>query len=189
MMTRTALLLALALGAAPVNAGEPRIGDMAPPFTLTLVDGSKVSLADLRGQVVVLNFWATWCAPCIKELPLLNTYYRLSKKNGLSVFAITTQDSVPLYRLKKLFERMAIPSVRHLKGGYADLGGVPTNYIIDRSGRLRYAKAAAFDLESLNEALVPLLNERPPVDTAAGPTTATDAAADNLALKPRNAAR
>ena len=145
----------------PVLA-KPVVGQLAPDFELTLVDGSKVKLSDLRGQVVVLNIWATWCVPCRQELPLLDGYYRAQRGNGLRVFALTTEDSVPISQLKKLFAVLTIQSARHLRGGYADLGGVPTNYVIDRSGRLRYAKAAAFDLDALNELLVPLLREPAP---------------------------
>ncbi len=126
------------------------------------MDGSKVSSADLRGQVVVLNFWATWCVPCKKELPLLDRYYEMQKAHGLRVFAITTEDSLPLYQLKKLFAVMHIQPTRKIKGKYDTLGGVPTNYIIDRAGRIRYAKAAAFDLDDLNRELVPLLAEPVP---------------------------
>jgi peroxiredoxin len=150
--------LALAL-AAPAAAKMPKVGQPAPNFELTLVDGSKVSLEQLRGKVVVLNFWATWCAPCKKELPLLDAYYKAREQAGLKVFAVTTEDSLPLFQLKKLFAVMAIPSVKRLKGPYDSLEGVPTNYVIDRSGRVRYAKAGAFDLETLNEVLVPLLRE------------------------------
>ena len=157
----TALCLAapLLLGA----SGSLKVGAIAPPFELTLMDGTKVSSADLRGQVVVLNFWATWCVPCRAELPLLDRYYEIQKARGLRVFAITTEDSVPLYQLKKLFAVMHIQPARKIKGKYDTLGGVPTNYIIDRAGRIRYAKAAAFDLDALNKELVPLLVEPVPV--------------------------
>jgi cytochrome c biogenesis protein CcmG/thiol:disulfide interchange protein DsbE len=145
---------------APSIARPPAVGEQAPDFSLTLVDGSKVSLADLRGQVVVLNFWATWCGPCKKELPLLDTYYDIQKEHGLRVFAVTTQDSLPTSSLKKLFAAMRMTAVRSIKGPYAPLEGVPTNYVIDRTGRIRYAKAAAFDLDDLNAILVPLLAEQ-----------------------------
>ena len=140
----------------------PKVGDMAPPFEITLVDGSKVTGEQLRGNVVVLNFWATWCAPCRAELPLLDSYYNLQKKNGLKVFAVTTEGSLPLYQLKKLFAVMNIPAARKISGPYGQIKAVPTNYIIDRSGRIRYAKAASFDLDDLNENLVPLLREPAP---------------------------
>lgn len=155
-LTVTILLLSQAGAAA---ARQPAVGDMAPPFELKLVDGRTVSLDELRGNVIVLNFWATWCVPCRKELPLLDAYYQIQQPHGLCVFAITTEDSVPLGQLKKLFAAMAIPSVRYVHGPYAPLTGVPTNYVIDRAGRVRYAKSGAFDLAALNAVLIPLLNE------------------------------
>jgi peroxiredoxin len=155
-------MLALFLGATSALAKTPKVGDIAPDFQLTLLDHSKVSLAELHGDVVVLNFWATWCGPCKAELPLLDDYYQLQKQYGLKVFAITTEDSLPLYQLKKLFALMHMAPVRGIKGPYDSLGAVPTNYIIDRAGRVRYAKAGAFDLDALNAILVPLLREPAP---------------------------
>ena len=161
------IIALLMIMASPAMAGTPKAGDIAPPFTLTLVDGSKVTLDDLRGKVVVLNFWATWCGPCKAELPLIDSYYAITQKNGLRVFAITTEDSLPLFKLKKLFEIMHIPSVRRISGSYAYIGGLPTNYVIDRSGYVRYAQAGAFDLDTLNKILIPLLQEPPPAETGA----------------------
>jgi peroxiredoxin len=65
-------------GAAPLGqmTGEP-----APDFTLTLLDGSSLRLADLRGQVVVLNFWASWCAPCREEMPELQAYWEEAQRD------------------------------------------------------------------------------------------------------------
>lgn len=139
-----------------------KVGERAPDFELTLIDGSKVRSADVRGQVVILNFWATWCGPCKAELPLLDNYYRLRKDNGLRVFAVATEDSLPAFKLKPLFAAMAIPSARRIKGQFAVMGALPTNYIIDRAGIVRYAKAGAFDLNDLNSLLVPLLREPAP---------------------------
>ena len=150
------------IGIASAATAAVKIGEPAPPFDLTLIDGTKVRSVDLRGHVVVLNFWATWCGPCKAELPLLDSYYRLRRDNGLRVFAVATEDSVPASKLKPLFAAMAIPSARRIKGQFAVMGALPTNYIIDRAGIVRYAKAGAFDLNDLNSLLVPLLREAAP---------------------------
>lgn len=150
------------LASTPAAAKTLKVGDTAPDFELTMIDGGKVHLSDLRGQVVVLNFWATWCVPCRTELPLLDTYYRIQAPHGLKVFAIATEDSLPPGRLKPLFAKMAIPSARRIKGPYAVMGGLPTNYVIDRNGVVRYAKAGAFNLDELNATLVPLLDQAMP---------------------------
>lgn len=157
---RAAALLTVAVFT--VGAKPAKVGDIAPPFVLTLVDGSKVTSEQLRGQVVVLNFWATWCGPCRAELPLLDAYYALQKAHGLKVYAIATEDSVPQYQMKTLFAQLRITPARAIKGPYETLGAVPTNYIIDRSGHVRYAKANAFGLDELNAELVPLLREPAP---------------------------
>jgi cytochrome c biogenesis protein CcmG, thiol:disulfide interchange protein DsbE len=99
--------------------------------------------------------------PCRNELPLLDAYYRRLEKHGLKVFAITTEDSVPVNQLKKLFAALAISSGRRITGGYEIMSGVPTNYVIDRKGIVRYAKAGALELDDLNSVIVPLLNEPP----------------------------
>jgi peroxiredoxin len=159
-------LVLLALGS-PASAHEPKVGQPAPDFTLTLVNGQTVNLSDLRGEVVVINFWATWCVPCLHELPTLDAYYQIQKHFGLRVFAATTEDSVPERRLHALFDKLTIEPVHRLHGPYRPLNGVPTNFVIDRNGVVRYAKAGAFDLDTLNAVLVPLLQQPRPAVTAA----------------------
>ncbi len=172
-MTRIHIAIAAALLATSPSAASDTvpslsklIGKPAPDFELTLLDGGRVTLSQLRGQVVVLNFWATWCVPCRAELPLLDAYYRRTKQHGLRVFAVTTEGSVPLFKMKPLFAALAITPIKRIKGRYDLIGSaVPTNYIIDRAGVVRYAKAAALDLDDLNRELVPLLKEAPPPAT------------------------
>lgn len=158
------LLLAVA-AAASMGAAKPQVGELAPPLEMTMIDGSKVTLAQLRGQVVVLNFWATWCGPCKRELPLLDAYYAVQQQHGLRVFAVTTESSVPVSQLKKLFAVLRLTPLRSIKGKYAPINNsIPTNFIFDRVGRLRFAKAGALELDDLNRELVPLLKEPAPAD-------------------------
>lgn len=158
-------LAALLFGGAP---SKPVVGQNAPHFELTLVDGSKVSLEQLRGNVIIINFWATWCVPCKSELPILDLYYQAKHQFGLRVFAVTTEDSLPLYELKKLFAVMHIAPVRRVKGPLGPIGNaVPTNFVIDRAGRVRYAKAGAFTMEELHAVVLPLLQEPAPPTTPA----------------------
>ncbi|WP_326524430.1 TlpA family protein disulfide reductase [Sphingomonas sp.] len=167
MIRSLAGIAAISLALAPwpsaaQKAPKVAVGAPAPDFELRLIDDSVVRLADMRGQVVVLNFWATWCAPCKRELPLLDAFYRKLGKHGLKVYAITTESSLPIFKLRPLFAKMAIPSAKSVKGPYGDVTAVPYNVVIDRAGRIRYAKAGAFDVAALNETLVPLLNEPVP---------------------------
>ena len=156
-------------GTAPA---APKVGQPAPDFTVTTFGGRTVKLADLKGDVIILNFWATWCAPCRAELPLLEQYFRTYNKYGFQVLAVATEDSIPEFKLRPLAEKFRIPFVDRLKGPYRDVGAVPTNYVIDRSGKIVYAKAAAFDIDALNALIIPLLNEpipAPPAPPAPAP--------------------
>jgi cytochrome c biogenesis protein CcmG, thiol:disulfide interchange protein DsbE len=164
-MLRIAVAAALFAWGGPTAAASLKVGQPAPNAELVLVDGKRVHLADLRGQVVVLNYWATWCVPCRTELPLLDGYFAAASKRGwpLKIFAVATEDSVPKYQLKKLFSVLSISPTDRIRGGpFANVDALPTNYVIDKSGVLRYAKAGAFELNDLNAILVPLMNEPAP---------------------------
>jgi cytochrome c biogenesis protein CcmG, thiol:disulfide interchange protein DsbE len=151
-------LLALLYATTPM-AKNLVVGDPAPDFTATTLDGKKLTLADFKGQVLIINFWATWCTPCKKELPLLNAYYVLQQVHGLRVLTVTTENSAPINLLRPVAAAVSFPMVRYLRGPYQVMTGVPTNYVIDRHGVLAYAGAGAFDLNDLNQILVPLLKQ------------------------------
>ena len=170
------LALCLLTAGFPAWAQELVINRPAPDFSAKTFDDREVSMADYKGQVLIINFWATWCAPCKKELPLLDAYYAEAQKRGygLKIIAITTEDSIPIRDLRPLAKEVHFDMARHFHGPYRVLKGVPTNYIIDRNGVLRYAKADAFDIDKLNEVLIPLLQEpAAPADAAPGPTKAS----------------
>lgn len=160
--------VAMAVGLALITAAAPlaahvRPGEKAPSFTITTFDKTRIRSKDLRGQVVIVNYWATWCGPCKKELPGLDAYYRAHAKDGLRVFGITTEGSLSERRLAPLAATLAFPLARSLSGPrMGEMGGLPTNYVIDRAGIVRYADVGAFDAASLDEVVGPLLAEPAP---------------------------
>jgi cytochrome c biogenesis protein CcmG, thiol:disulfide interchange protein DsbE len=139
------------------------VGKPALPFTVATFDGRRLSLEDLRGKVILLNFWATWCGPCRIELPLLAEYARRHSEQGLALFAIDTLDILSSADLRKFAKQTSWPLAMHFSGaGYGDLGAVPTNYVIDRAGIVRYASTGAFDEDSLEALMAPLLSAPQP---------------------------
>lgn len=161
--SRAALLASMLAGLMCIGSAHtiptPPVDQPAPDFHVTTFDGEKLSLSDFKGQVLVLNFWATWCGPCKKELPLLEGYYRARQQFGLRVLAVATEDSLTPFQLRPLAKQLTIQMVKRFKGDYGEIKALPTNFVIDRQGILRYAASGGFTLELLNEVLTPLLVE------------------------------
>ena len=125
----------------------PHIGTAAPGFTVQDSD-RKVSLDELRGKVVVLNFWATWCPPCIEEMPSLVQMQQKMKGKGVEVLAISVdadrgayQDFLKAHNVDLLTVRDADQKSNNLYGTFK----FPETYIIDRNGVLRRKFIGAID--------------------------------------------
>jgi len=121
------------------------------------------SLADYRGKVVVLNFWASWCPPCVDELPLLQRTQRRIERRGATVLGVNYRD-IPEDALEFVRRyRLTFPSLRDRDGEYAERyasSAFPETFVIDRRGRIAAARRGPVDQRWLDEVLPPLLGEK-----------------------------
>jgi len=136
----------------PERPLPPRLGNPAADFTLPNLAGQTVSLADFKGQPVILNFWATWCGPCEAEMPEINQAYLAHKEDGLVVLAINLQEHpdtiksfVNYYDLEFTILLDRDEKVGKLYGARA----LPTTYFIDRAGVIVHTYYGQMDEEAL----------------------------------------
>lgn len=128
----------------------PEEGAMAPNFLLEELKGGEVRLSDLRGQAVVINFWATWCAPCRKEMPQFVQAYEKYKSHGLVIVAVNLQEGKSIAREFADDFGMDFPVVVDRDGEVGDLYrllGLPTTYFVDREGIVRSVFTGPFETE------------------------------------------
>jgi thiol-disulfide isomerase/thioredoxin len=153
-------LAMLALVGASAAPDEPRT---APPLTATLLDGKRFALAEHPGRVVLVNFWATWCAPCREEMPALETFYRKYRERGLELVAISLDEPRDLPAVQEVMRRYSFPAALAGQaefGGYGRIWRVPMTFVIDRHGRLRedlMAGVLQVDLDFLERRVAPLV--------------------------------
>jgi len=150
-----ALLLALLVWKLAQGSGkEAEIGKPAPDFTLTRVDApGKLQLASLRGKVVVLNFWASWCYPCNQEAPALQA---AARRFGKRVVVLGVDVNDPTSDARKFARKFKLtyPLVHdnhNVTSPKYGLTGLPETFFIDRSGKLVSHVAAAIDAADLSE--------------------------------------
>jgi peroxiredoxin len=124
-----------------------QIGNLAPDFSLVNPDGKLVSLADFRGQPVLVNFWATWCPSCQLEMPFLQQVNDTWKDKGLIMLAIDSGESPA--KVKEFFasKGLSLPVLFDFTGSTSDRYGVsaiPTTFFIDMTGVIRQKMVGAF---------------------------------------------
>ena len=142
-----ASLSLLALAGCYTGSRPPRIGSNAPDFTVQ--DGqNKLTLSQFRGQVVVLNFWATWCPPCVEEMPSLVEMQRRMKAKGVTVLAVSVDVDDGAYRQFLKDHGVNLLTVRDPDQKSNRLYGTfkfPETYVIDRNGVMRRKFIGAVD--------------------------------------------
>jgi peroxiredoxin len=135
------VLAVLVLVALAVPAGAVTLQDQAPDFTLKSLEGSNLRLEEYRGQVVLINFWASWCGPCRQEIPLLDRLHQRYLDTGFAVLGINVEgEEAPA---RKLIDRIPvtfpvlIDQEQRVSELY-ELEAMPSTVVVDRDGVVRY---------------------------------------------------
>jgi peroxiredoxin len=158
-------IVALEDGQNPTGrAPAAEIGRVAPDFRLARLGGGDLRLSDLRGQVVIVNFWATWCAPCRQEMPEFVRLYRTLHDQGLEIVAVDLQEAEgPVQGFVDEFG-MRFPTVFDRSGEVARtyrVNQLPVTLIVDRDGVIRATKYGPVTADFLEAELEKVLQVRP----------------------------
>lgn len=138
-------------------------GKPAPYFEIVTLDGNVFKSSEAKDEVVVVNLWATWCAPCREEMPALETYYQRHKSEGLRMIAVSMDDASEDSRMREVMRPYSytagIGRASKLKG-FGRIWRLPMTFVIDRNGILRKDGSEGdpkVDLASLERDVTPLL--------------------------------
>ena len=128
---------------------SPRVGFLAPSFTLPDIDGKMVKLEDLRGKVILLNFWATWCGPCTLEMPSMEELYREFNDQGFEILALSSdfQGSRVTKPFKEQYE-LTFPILHDLEqdvNATYRIRSIPASLLIGKDGVITYRVPGARD--------------------------------------------
>jgi cytochrome c biogenesis protein CcmG, thiol:disulfide interchange protein DsbE len=135
MASVIALGLAAHLAVAATEVGQP-----APALTAKELGGGTFDLAALRGKVVIVNFWATWCVPCRQEMPALNAFYQQHHGQGLEMIGISAdlpRERSDVVKVMKAFSYPAAMLVDASVNGFGRPGSIPVTYVVDANGVVR----------------------------------------------------
>jgi cytochrome c biogenesis protein CcmG, thiol:disulfide interchange protein DsbE len=172
-LVRISLGILIAICPAALAFAQAKVGQAAPALAVTELGGQKFDLAGSRGQVVVINFWATWCPPCRAEMPALDAVYRKYHDRGLVIVGLSANHLRRLSEVKKVMQSFSYPAAMLADAqvnGFGQPGEIPVTFVIDTHGIVR-AKlnpdADPLTEQSLTNLIVPLLPPKPA--TAAPP--------------------
>jgi peroxiredoxin len=162
----------LLLGRQPDNALQPTdlsavpaaVDYAAPSLALSDLSGVTHQLAEYRGQVVLVNLWATWCPPCQAEMPLFQSYFERHRAAGFTIVAV--EDGEPESDVKAFVAKYELTFPVWLDPSHEATDhafrapGLPTSYVIDRTGQVRLTWVGAISEENLEKYVTPLIEER-----------------------------
>ncbi|MBV8774988.1 MAG: TlpA family protein disulfide reductase [Deltaproteobacteria bacterium] len=154
------------LGKTPSRQSTVAAGKLAANFTLKDLNGAPISLASLRGKVVFLNIWATWCAPCREEMPSIESLYNAFKANKDFVVLAVSQDTdgklVPPFVQQNHLQFRVLLDPRNEVGERYEVSGIPETFIIGRDGRIVAHHVGPYDWANadIREALQELIKSK-----------------------------
>jgi len=160
-----AVICAICPAFAPARASAPAAGKNAPDFALTATNGRTLALDGLRGHVVVVNFFATWCPPCRAETSDLNAAEREFRPRGVIFLGVDDRESAQLVDVFTSAKHVSYPVVLDSDGKIErqyDVLAIPTTYVLDTAGVVRYRNVQQLDKPSLTRVLDAVLAGRPP---------------------------
>ncbi|ABQ33637.1 MAG: TlpA disulfide reductase family protein [Bradyrhizobium sp.] len=140
-------------------SAAPAIDEAAPPLIVSALGGETLDLGKMRGKVVLVNYWATWCAPCRRELPVLNAFYRRYHERGLELIGISADRPEDFGKMRKISGTLAYPTStleRISQDGFGPPEGFPLTFVIDRDGVVR-DKFIDVREQLLRDVVLPLL--------------------------------
>jgi thiol-disulfide isomerase/thioredoxin len=143
-----------------------REGFSAPDFTLDRLNGGQMTLSEMRGQVVLINIWATWCVPCRIEMPALEQAYQDYRDQGLVVLGVnaTYQDSekdiAPFIQQFGMTFPILLDRTGRVDQSY-EVRGLPTSFFVDRQGMIRYVSIGAMNNAVIRSRIEELVKETP----------------------------
>lgn len=135
-------------------------GGTVTDFTIGALDGDPIALADYEGEVIIMNFWATWCPPCRAEMPGINRFYEAYKDDGLVVLAINEEESAETVRPFIQTNNFSFPVLLDSEGRVAQqysTRSFPTTFIIDRQGIIQHVQTGEISEDELARVVLPLL--------------------------------
>ena len=123
------------------NAGTVAVQDQAPDFTLKSLEGSNLRLDEYKGQVVLINFWASWCGPCRQEMPLLDRLHHRYEDTGFAVLGVNVEGEVE--PAQEIVDKTNVTFPILIDAGQKvsqmyDLPAMPSTVVVDRDGVIRY---------------------------------------------------
>ena len=156
-------VLCVVLNASAVPRKASLINKPAPPFARTSLGNEHIDLAALRGRVVLLNFWATWCAPCQIEMPRFIAWQEKYKGDGLTIVGVAMDDdseTAGSFLRRKKVNYPVVMGDEELGLAYGGVLGLPVTYLIDRKGVIRARYQGETRLDAMETAIRRLLKER-----------------------------